>query len=325
VASTSAGAPRGGTGGDRAPDQPTDLPKREWWGVIKRTVKEFRDDNLMDWAAALTYYAVLSLFPALTVFVALLGLFGQYPETSDALLDIVAQLGPRGAVDTFRGPIEGVIQSQGGAGGLLGVGLLGALWSASGYLGAFFRASNIVYEVPEGRPFWKLRPLQILMTIVFTLLLAIVAISIVVTGPLARAVGDVIGFGDTSVTLWNWGKWPVLLAIVTGMLAVLYYIAPNVRLPKVQWISPGGVVAVVVWIVASVLFGLYVSQFGSYNKTYGTLGGLVSFLVWLWITNIAVLFGAEFNAELERGRELAGGNEAAKDEIQLPLRDAPND
>jgi membrane protein len=309
--------------GADAPDAPTDLPAHGWWATLKRTASEFRDDNLTDWAAALTYYAVLSLFPALLVLVALLGLFGQYPQTSNALLDIVGKLGPASAVDTVRGPIEGVVQAKGGAGALLGVGLIGAVWSASGYLGAFFRASNAIYEIEEGRPFWKLRPLQLAMTVVMTLLLALVAIAIVVTGPLASAVGDVVGLGSTAVTLWNWLKWPVMVVVVLSMIAALYYAAPNVRQPGFRWISPGSLVALLVWAVASVLFGLYVSQFGSYNKTYGTLGGVIIFLVWLWISNLALLFGIEFNAELERSRELAAGKREAADVIQLPPRDEP--
>jgi membrane protein len=307
------------------PEEPSDLHAGGWWATAKRCVREFRDDDLTDWAAALTYYAVLSLFPGLLVLVAILGVFGQYPETSNALLGIIDRIGPSSAVSTFRGPIEGVVKGKGGAGALLGVGLVGAIWAASGYLGAFFRAANVVYEVREGRPFWKLRPLQIVMTVVMTLLLALVAIGIVVTGPLASAVGNAIGLGSTAVTLWNWLKWPVLLVVLTIMLAVLYYVAPNVKQPRFRWISPGGAIAVVVWILASVIFGLYVRYFGSYNKTYGTLGGVIVFLVWLWISNVALLFGLEFNAELERSRELAAGQEAARHQIQLEPRDAPKE
>jgi membrane protein len=308
----------------RAPDQPTDLPKRSWLGVLKRTVKEFQNDNLTDWAAALTYYSVLSLFPALLCLVALLGLVGQYPQTVNSILDIAGQVAPKSTVDSIRAPVEDVVKSKGGAGALLGVGLLGAIWSASGYLGAFIRACNQIYEVPEGRPYWKLRPLQILMTIVMIVLLAIVLIGLVVTGSLARAIGDQIGLGDTAVTVWNIAKWPVLLGIVMFMFAMLYYAAPNVRHPKLRWVTPGGVLAVLIWIAASALFALYVSHFGSYNKTYGTLGGVIIFLIWLWITNIAVLLGAEFDAELERERELQAGL-PAEDEIQLPPRDHPKD
>jgi membrane protein len=306
-----------------APDKPTDLPKRSWWSVVKRTMKEFSDDNLMDWAAALTYYGILALFPGMIVLVSLLGVFGQYPETFNALLDVVRQVAPPQAVDTIAGPIEQVIRGKGAASTLLGFGLLGAIWSASGYIGAFMRAANVIYEVKEGRPFWKLRPLQIVLTIMMVSLLAVVLIGLVVTGPLARAVGNVIGLGDLAVTAWSIAKWPVLVVIVMAMFAVLYWIAPNVQQPHIKWISPGGIFAVLIWIVASVLFGLYVSNFGSYNKTYGTLGGAITFLVWLWVSNIALLLGAELDAELERERELIAGL-PAEEEIQLPPRQAPN-
>src|SRR3954449_3720865 len=302
---------------------PTDIPKPGWKAVLKRTVKEFRNDDLTDWAAALTYYAVLALFPALIVLVALVGLFGQYPQTTNALIDILRQAGvDPSTLDGVKNTINGVVQNKGGAGALLTVGLLGALWSASGYIGAFMRASNAIYEKPEGRPFWKLRPLQVVVTLAMTLLFAVVLIALVVTGPLAEAIGDQIGLGGTAVTVWNIAKWPVLALVMTVMLAVLYYWAPNAKLPKFQWISAGAVVALVVWVVASAGFFFYASNFGSYNKTYGSLGLAITMLVWLWLTNIAILFGQELNAEIERGRELAAGKPAI-DDIQLPLRDEP--
>ena len=292
------------------------------WDTVKRTLREFREDNLTDWAAALTYYSVLALFPGLIVLVAILGLAGEHPRTTDALLEIVNDVGPASAVDTFRGPIEGVIKSNGGAGALLGVGLLTALWTASGYVGAFIRASNAIYEVEEGRPFWKLRPLQVAVTVAMVLLLALIAISIVMTGPLAESVGKAIGLESSTVTVWNIAKWPGITLVVMGMFAVLYYVAPNVRQPRFRWITPGGALAVLCWIAASGLFALYVANFGSYDKTYGSLGGVVIFLVWLWISNLAVLFGAEFNAELERSRQLEAGL-PAEESIQLPERQAP--
>jgi membrane protein len=302
---------------------PRRLGRGEWTAVVRRTVREVRDDHLTDWAAALTYYAVLALFPALLVFVALVGLFGQYPKTTDSLLEIVAKLGPRSAVDTFRQPITSVVRNKGGAGALLGVGLIGAVWSASGYVGAFMRASNAIYEVEEGRRFWKLRPIQIAVTLVMVLMTALVAMAIVVTGPLAHAIGDVIGLGNTAVIVWDIAKWPVLLLVVLTMFAILYYAAPNVRLPAFRWLSPGAILAIVIWLVSSVAFGVYVRNFGSYNKTYGALGGVIIFLIWMWLTNLALLLGAEFNAELERGRELQAGMSGAEQEIQLPPRDEP--
>src|SRR3954454_13568268 len=231
---------------------PEDIPAPGWRAVLKRTVKEFQNDNLTDWAAALTYYAVLALFPAMIVLVALLGVFGQYPQTTNALLDILRQVGvPGNARDAIKGSIDNVVQSKGGAGALLGFGLLGALWSASGYIGAFMRASNAIFEKLEGRAFYKLRPLQVLVTFVMMLLFAVTLIALVVTGPLAEAIGSKIGLGDTAVTVWNIAKWPVLAFVVSFMLALLYYSAPNARLPKFQWISAGAVVALVIWVVAS--------------------------------------------------------------------------
>jgi membrane protein len=302
---------------------PTDIPKPGRRAVLRRTLKEFRNDNLTDWAAALTYYAVLALFPALVVLVALVGLFGQYPQTTNALLDILRQAGvDPDTLKGLKGTINDIVRNKGGAGALLGFGLLGALWSASGYIGAFMRASNAIYEKPEGRPFWKLRPLQVVVTLVMTLMFALVLVALVVSGPLAEAIGSKLGFGDSAVTVWNIAKWPVLALVVSLMLATLYYVSPNAKLPKFQWISPGAVVALTVWIVASVGFFFYARNFGSYNKTYGTLGGAITLLVWLWITNVAILFGQELNAEIERGRELAAGKPAVED-IQLPLRQEP--
>src|SRR3954447_10503413 len=302
-----------------APADPTDLPRRSWWQILKRTVKEFQDDNLTDWAAALTYYGVMSLFPMLIALVALLGLVGQ-SDSINTLLDSFRQAGLGSVADNIEKPLTDVVHAKGGAGALLGIGLLGSLWSASGYLGAFMRASNAIYEVEEGRPFWKLRPLQVALTVLGIVALAFVLIGLVVSGPLAEAVGNTIGLGDAAVTIYSIAKWPLLIGVVMILFASLYFAAPNVKQPKFRWISPGGVLAVLIWIVASVAFGFYVSNFGSYNKTYGTLGGVISFLVWMWITNIAIHLGAEFDAELERERELEAGINA-RDEIKLPPRD----
>jgi membrane protein len=308
-----------GTGA--GPESPTDLSRASWWATLKRVVGEYQRDNATDWAAALTYYGILSLFPGLLVLVSLLGVFGNGEETTDALLDIVADLGPASAVDTFRGPIEDVTQSREGSGIALIIGLAGAVWAASGYLGAFARASNAVYEVEEGRPFWKLRPQQIAMTIVMVLLVTAVAIGLVITGPVAEAVGNVVGLGDTAVMVWQIVKWPVMILIVAFMIAILYWWAPNVRQPKFRWISPGSLFAVLAWIVASALFALYVANFGSYSATYGSLAGVIVFLLWLWISNNAILLGQELNAELERQREIEKGVPGAEEEIKPPPKD----
>jgi membrane protein len=302
---------------------PTDIPGPGWLAVLKRTAKEFKEDNLTDWAAALTYYAVLALFPALLALVALVGIFGQYPQTTNALLDIARQVsGNDSALNGLKDTIDGIVRNKGGAGALLGLGLAGALWSASGYIGAFMRASNAIYEVPEGRPFWKLRPLQVVVTLGIVLLVALLLVSLVVTGPVAKAIGDQVGLGSTAVTIYQIAKWPIMAGVVLVILALLYYAAPSARLPRIQWLSPGAIVALVIWIVASAGFGFYVAKFGSYNKTYGTLGGAIALLVWMWITNLAVLFGQELNAEIERGRELTAGLPADR-ELQLAPRGKP--
>jgi membrane protein len=295
------------------------------FATLKRTATEFREDNLTDWAAALTYYGLLSLFPALIALVSIVGLFGDPQSTTQKVTDIVTEIGPESAADTFSGPIESITSNRSAAGILFVVGLAVALWSASGYVGAFMRASNVVYETPEGRPFWKLRPLQILVTLVMVILLALLALALVLTGPLAEAVAEPLGIGDEAVTAWDIAKWPVMLAMVVLMIAVLYYASPNVKLRGFRWVTPGSIVAVVVWLLASAAFAFYVANFASYDETYGALGGVVVMLVWLWITNLALLFGHELNAERERSRELAEGRTRAEKEIQLEPRSEPQD
>jgi membrane protein len=307
---------------DRKPDSLGDIRKRSWIYVARKTLREFSKDQCTDLAAALTYYAVLALFPALVALVSLLGVLGQGQSTVDALLEIVDQVGPASAVDSLRPTIEQLSSSQ-GAGIALVIGLLGALWSASGYVGAFGRAMNRIYEVGEGRPIWKLRPVQLLVTLFAVLLVAVAAAALVLTGPVAEAVGEQIGLGSTAILVWDIAKWPVLLGIVVLIVAVLYYATPNVKQPTFRWVSVGAVLAIVVWILASAAFGLYVAMFASYDKTYGSLAGVIVFLLWLWLTNLALLFGAELDAELERGRQLQAGI-AAEETIQLPPRDTRN-
>jgi membrane protein len=305
----------------RKPDDPLELDRRSWWGVLKRTVTEFKDDNCTDWAAALTYYGVLAVFPAAVALLSLVGLVGDPRSTTDTLLGMVERLGPASATETFAGPVRQIAQQEQVAGVALVLGLLAALWSASGYVGAFGRAANAVYEVEEGRPFYKLRPMQLLITLVCVVLLAVVSLALVVTGPVAEAVGDAIGVGDLAVTVWDIAKWPVMALIVSTIFSLLYYATPNVRQPRFRWFTLGGVVALVIWVLASAAFAFYVATFSSYSKTYGSLAAVVVFLVWLWISNLAVLLGAELNAELERERELQAGMTEAEETIQLPPRD----
>jgi membrane protein len=287
--------------------------------VLKRTISEFQSDNLSDWAAALTYYSVLALFPMLIVLVALLGLVGQ-DGTVNTLIGSLREAGLGKVAKSVQDPLRQVVDHKGGAGALLGFALIGSLWSASGYVGAFMRAANAIYDVQEGRSFWKRRPMQVVMTLGMVLLLALILLALVLTGSLAVAIGDAIGVGKDAVDVWNIAKWPVLMLVVMTMFAFLYYVAPNVRQPRFRWITPGGILGVVLWIAASAGFGIYLANLGSYDRTYGTLASVIVFLVWLWITNLALLLGAEFDAELERERELAAGL-PAEERIQLPPRE----
>ena len=293
------------------------------WPTLKRTAQEFQEDNLSDWAATLTYYGLLALFPALIALVSIVGLVGNPQSTTNTLTDVVTKIGPDSAATTFAGPIRQVTESRSTAGFALIAGTLVALWSASGYLGAFIRASNVIYETREGRPFWKLRPLQVLLTLVIVLLLAVMAIGVVLTGPIVSAVAGPIGVSDTAVSVWNIAKWVLIALVFVLVIGLLYYASPNVKQRGFRWITPGGLVALVVWLVASAAFGLYVSQFGSYNKTYGSMAGIVIILIWMWITNLAILFGHELNAERERDAQLEEGLPGAEKEIQLEPRDEP--
>jgi membrane protein len=307
------------TTGQGGPEGPTDLTRQSWAYVARKSVREFMKDECTDLAAALTYYAVLSTFPALIALLALVGVFGQGQSTIDAALDILKQVGADAAAEPAEKILENLINAS-GAGFALVIGLAVALWSASGYVGSFGRAMNKIYGAPEGRPFWKLRPWMLVVTICIIAMTAVIALGLVLTGPAARAVGDAIGLGDTAVTIWGIVKWPVMLFLMAMIVAILYYATPNVRPPKFRWISVGAVFAIAAWILGSAAFGFYVATFSNYNRTYGALAGAIVFMLWLWITNLALLFGAELDVELERGRQLQSGI-PAEEELQIDLRD----
>jgi membrane protein len=295
------------------------------FATLKRTATEFSEDNLTDWAAALTYYGLLALFPALIALVAIVGLFGDPQTTTSNITQIVTSIGPKSAAQTFSEPIKTITSNRSGAGIAFVIGLVVALWSASGYVGAFMRASNVIYETPEGRPIWKLRPLQMLVTLAMVIMLAVMALALVLTGPIVDAVAEPIGLSSTAITIWNIAKWPALVALFITMIALLYYASPNVKLRGFKWVTPGSLVALVAWAVASAGFAFYVANFSSYNKTYGTLAGLVVLLIWMWITNMAILFGHQLNAERERSQEIAEGVPRAEKEIQLEPRSEPKE
>jgi membrane protein len=290
----------------RTPETPGSLRAHSWGGALKRTATKFRRDNLTDLAAALTYYGVLAIFPAIIALVSILGLVGH--SATQPLIENLGKLAPGPAKSVFTSAVENLNKSQGAAGIIFAAGLAGALWSASGYVAAFMRSSNAIYDIEEGRPIWKTLPVRVGVTLVMVILLAISSVAVVLTGGLARQVGNLLGIGSSAVQVWDIAKWPVLVALVSVMLAILYWAAPNVKHPGFRWISPGAILAVTAWLLASGAFALYVANFSSYNKTYGALAAVVVFLVWLWISNIAILLGAQFNAELERGREIEAGN-----------------
>ncbi len=304
-------------GGTAKPDSPTDLTKPSWTSLLRRTVREFSQDQCTDLAAALTYYGVLSIFPALIAVMSLVGVFGQGRKTVRTLTGILENLGV--SSPTLEKTITQLSQTP-GAGLALVLGLAAALWTASGYVGSFGRAMNRIYGIGEGRPIWKLRPVMLLITALTVLLAALVLVGLVVSGSVAQAIGEAVGVGSTAVQVWGIAKWPVMVLVVVVIVALLYYATPNVQQPTFRWISTGALVAILVWVAASVAFGFYVGNFSSYNKTYGSLAGVIVFLLWLWITNLALLFGAELNVELERGRQLQAGI-AAERTVQLPLRD----
>jgi membrane protein len=288
-------------------------------GTLKRTVKEFSEDNLTDWAAALTYYGVLALFPALLAILSIIGLVADPKTLTDALTAVL----PGSAADTIEPVVKEIAGNATTAGFGLVLGVVLAIWSASGYVGAFTRAANVVYETPEGRKIWKLKPLQLLITLVGVIMSAIILAAVVLSGPVVDALGSAIGVGSTATTVWDIAKWPVILVMVALMIAILYYATPNVRLRGFKWVSPGAAAALVIWAIASALFAFYVANFGSYNKTYGTLAGVIVFLVWFWITNVALLFGIELDAEIERSKEIKEGVPRAEKEIQLDAREDP--
>jgi membrane protein len=300
-----------------APNDPTDLSGGSWRDAAKRTLREYKDDDLQDRAAALTYFGIQSIFPGLLVLVSLLGLVGH--SVTQSLIKNVGKVAPASVRSIISDNVTR-LQANHTASGIVGIVALAlALWSASNYVAAFMRASNAIYDVPEGRPIWKTAPIRLGVTIVTMVLLVAAAVIVLVTGGLAQKAGNALGVGSVAVTVWDIAKWPVLLVIIGLILAILFWASPNAK-HGFQWVSPGGFIAVILWLIASALFALYVANFSHYNKIYGSLAGVIVFLIWMWISNVAILFGAEFNAELERGRAVAGGHPIEKEPFS-ELRD----
>ena len=315
------------TGPDPAPDTdvpdtpraPSDAPPPSWGRALKGTFREFGADQCTDLAAALTYYAVLASAPALLALVSLLGFVGDAEKALDSVMNTVAEFLPEDMLEIVEPLVANAVGNT-GAGLALVLGLVLALWSASGYVGAFGRAMNRIYDVEEGRPIWKLRPALFAVTLVVVVIAALVVASLVLSGPIARSVGEAIGLGDVALTVWSIAKWPVALLLVVVAVAMLYHFTPNVKRPRFRWVSVGAVVAIVVAGIASAAFGLYVGSGLSNYGSYGILATFIVMLLWLWIVNLVLLFGAELDAEVERTRELNDGLPAEED-LQLPPRD----
>jgi membrane protein len=304
----------------RKPRRFGELPDGAWKRIAKRAFDQYRADGVTNLAAALTYRSVLSLFPAMIAFVALLGLVGQYPQTFNAVLQIAGSVAPQSTVQTISGPVRQVIMNKGGAGALLGLGLIATVWAASGYVGTFSWAANVMWEARRGRSWYRQWPFNVGVTLAALVLATLVLSALVLTGPVAKAVGNQLGVGSVALEIWGIAKWPAIVVVVTLMISGLYYIAPNVRPPSWRWLTPGAMLAVIAWVITSAAFGLYIANFNSYNKAYGTLGAIITFLIWLWLTNTAVLLGIELDSEIERERQLSVDQPGAADRIQLPLR-----
>ncbi|MDT4992581.1 MAG: rane protein [Actinoplanes sp.] len=300
------------------PDGPTDLKGKGLLAAVKRTFQQYAANNISDWAAALTYYGILSIFPAALALVSVIGLLSSNGSTT--VDNTIKQIVPNAQIQDLINQVLSQVKDTGIAGFAAIIGIILAFWSASGYVAAFMRASNAVYAVPEGRPIWKTLPIRLGVTAVIGVMLVVSAFIVIFTGSVAEAVGNVIGLGHQAVTVWSIVKWPVLIILVSLMFSILYWASPNARTGGFRWVSPGGVFAVLLWMIASVGFAVYLGNFANYNKTYGTLGSAIAFLVWLWISNLATLMGAELDAELERGRAIAAGH-PADDEPFLQLRD----
>jgi membrane protein len=301
------------------------LHRSTWWGVLARSVHAFLKDNCADWAASLTYYAVLAIFPSAIVIVALVNLVSDGDKTVDTIVGLAKDLGAGSVVadPVVVDVIRGVVSRKDSAGVLLSFGLVAALWSASGYAGGFTRASNAIYGVEEKRPFYKLWPLQLGVTALALILLAGVAAVLIISGPVTDAVGNALGLGEAARTAWTVVKWPALVLVAMLLLSLLFWIAPNVRQPRFRWLTIGGLVTLITMTLASFGFGLYVGNFGAYDATYGSIGAVIAFLVWLYLCNCAVMLGVEVNAEVQRGRARQGGAEDP-DEPVLPSRSPAN-
>jgi len=300
-------------------DSPAQLSENDWRVILTRTVHEYRINQVQDIAAALTFYTVLASLPALLAILAMLGIFGSAESVVTTVMRVIEELGGGSVVDPLSEPIDQLLNAS-HAGWAFITGLVATLWATSGFVGSFGRGMNRIYEVEEGRPFWEMRPAMLGVSAVLVVLAAIAAFCLVLTGPVAEAAARVLGFDEGVVFWWDLGKLPMLAAIGIFVMALLYWAAPNVKRRNFRWFSVGAVGALLVWVLTTTLFGLYVLSFGTYTRAYGVLGVVIAFLLWIWLSHLAMIFGAVLDTEVERARQLRAGVNA-EERVHLPLRD----
>jgi len=276
--------------------------------VTKRTVIAFYDDQMTHHAAALTYYSLMSLFPTALLALSLLGLLGQYPDTYEAITGYLEEVVPPSVIDPLDRSLRSALESKGTAATALVVSVPLALYGTTGALEAARRALNVVFELSEdGRGFLRRKAIDVASTFVLMTLVLVSLVLVFVGGPFAQDLLGFIGLGDSATQVWNVVRWPAALAVAMLAFAFVYYVTPDVRHRAFHWLTPGAAVAVLVWLAATLVFSAYVSSVADVGAVYGTFAGAILLVAWLWITNVALLFGAELNAEIEREKELAEG------------------
>jgi membrane protein len=275
--------------------------------IIKRTLRSFYDDQMTHHAAALTYYALMSLFPAVLLALSLLGLLGQYPETYNAIMGYLREVAPASVVDPLDRSLRGALQSKGTAATALVVSVVVALYGTTGALEAARRALNVVFEVDGGRSFLRRKAIDVASTFVLMALVLASLVMVFVGGGFAEDMLGFIGLGSTTARVWNIVRWPGAVAVAMLVFAFIYYVTPDVQQRSFRWVTPGAAVGVLLWLGASFGLSTYVSKVGDVGAIYGAFAGAIVLVAWLWLTNVALLLGAELNAEIERERELGEG------------------
>lgn len=289
--------------------------------TLRTTVANFLRHSGTDLAAGLTYYSVLAIFPALLALVAMLSVVGEAGSSVNVILDVLRPLVSASTLADIEPTIRDLAQVN-GAGWALAAGAVVALYSSSAYVAAFGRAMNRVHDVTETRPWWRLRPLMLAITVAVVLLMAASLVIVVATGPLASSLGDQLGLADSAVRAWSIAKWPVLAVMVVIVVTLLFHATPNVKF-GFRLLTWGAFLTLLVWISASVGFAFYLANFASYNKTYGSVAGVVVGLLWLWLTNLSLVFGAEFDAVRQQLRKERAAAAAGEDGVAAEIREVP--